>query len=84
MWLFMRLGPFFYNKRKARQDEMFILTFMLYCTSTSCKIQVAKVATKRKKWRLNENFSRQREKASRIGDRIGCNFKPCILSSQFY
>ena len=44
----MRLGPFFYNKRKARQDEMFILTFMLYCTSTSCKIQVAKVATKRK------------------------------------
>ena len=27
---FMRFGPFFYNKRKARQDKMFILTLMLY------------------------------------------------------
>ena len=45
---FMRFGLFFYSKRKARQDKMFILTLMLYCTSKSCKIQVAKVATKRK------------------------------------
>ena len=31
----------------AKQDNlMFILTLMLYCTSKSCKIQVAKVATK--------------------------------------
>ena len=29
------------------------------------------------KWQLNENFSRQREKGSRIGDRIGRNFEPC-------
>ena len=38
----MRFCPFVYNKRKARQDKMFILTLMLYCTSKSCKIQVAK------------------------------------------
>ena len=38
-----KFGPFVYNKRKARQDKMFILTLMLYCTSKSCKIQVAKV-----------------------------------------
>ena len=42
----MQFGPFFYNKRKAKQDKIFILTLMLYCTSKSCKIQVAKVATK--------------------------------------
>ena len=29
-------------------------------------------------WQLNENFSRQKEKASCIGDRIGRNFKPWI------
>ena len=45
---FMRFGPFFYDKRKARQDKMFILTLMLYCTSKSCEIHFAKVATKRK------------------------------------
>ena len=28
------------------------------------------------KWRLNNNFSRQGEKAGRIGDRIGRNFEP--------
>ena len=67
----MRFGLFFYSKRKARQDKMFILTLMLYCSSKSCKIQVAKVATKRK-------FSRQREKARRIGNRIGRNFEPCV------
>ena len=54
---------------------MFILTLMLYCTSKSCKIQVAKVATKRKFL-----ISRQREKASRIGNRIGRNFEPCVWS----
>ena len=48
---------------------------MLYCTSKSCKIQVA--TFRLPKWRLNENFSRQREKASHIGDHIGRNFKPC-------
>ena len=44
----MQFGTFFYNKRKARQDKMFISTLMLYSTSESCKIQVPKVATKRK------------------------------------
>ena len=44
----MRFGPFFYDKHKARQDKMFILTLMLYCTLKSCKIQVVKVATKQK------------------------------------
>ena len=39
---------------------MFILTLMLYCTSKSCKIQVAK------EWRLNDNFRRQGEKVSCI------------------
>ena len=63
----MRFGPFFYNKRKARQDKMFILNLMLYCTSKS--------------WRLNKNCSRQREKASRIGDHIGRNFKPCTTTT---
>ena len=29
------------------------------------------------KWRLNENFSLQKEKASRIGDHIGRNFEHC-------
>ena len=29
------------------------------------------------KWRLNNNFSRQGGKVSRIGDRIGRNFEPC-------
>ena len=28
------------------------------------------------KWRLNNNFSRQGGKVSRIGDRIGRNFEP--------
>ena len=32
----------------AKQDKMFILTLMLYCTSKSYKIQVAKLATKQK------------------------------------
>ena len=59
----MQFGTFFYNKRKARQDKMFILTLMLYCSSKSCKIQVAKVTTKRK-------LSRQREKARRIGNHL--------------
>ena len=49
MAFFMRFGPFFYNKCKARQGKMFILTLMLYCTSKSgMQIQVAKVATKQK------------------------------------
>ena len=26
----MRFGPFFYDKRKAGQDKMFILTLLLY------------------------------------------------------
>ena len=66
----MRFGPFFYDKRKAGQDKMFILiTLMHYCTSKSCEIQVIKVAIK---W----NFNCQREKASRIGDHIGRNFEP--------
>ena len=30
----------------AKQDEMFILILMLYCTSKSCEIQVTKVANK--------------------------------------
>ena len=38
----MRFGPFFYDRRKARQDKMFILTLLPYCTSKSRKIQVAK------------------------------------------
>ena len=42
----LRFGPFFYDEHKAGQDKVFILTLMLYCTSKSCKIQVAKVATK--------------------------------------
>ena len=46
MAFLLRFGPFFYDERKAGQDKMFILTLMLYCTSKSCKIQVAKVATK--------------------------------------
>ena len=45
---FIRFGPFFYDKCKARQDKMFILTLLPYCTSKSCKIQVAKVASKGK------------------------------------
>ena len=32
----------------AKQDKMFILTLMHYCTSKSHKIQVAKLATKQK------------------------------------
>ena len=32
----------------AKHDNMFILTLMLYCTSKSYKIQVAKLATKQK------------------------------------
>ena len=43
----MQFAPFFYDERKARQDKMFVLTLMLYCTSKSCKIQVAKVLTER-------------------------------------
>ena len=46
MAFLLRFGPFFCDERKAGQDKMFILTLMLYCTSKSCKIQVAKVATK--------------------------------------
>ena len=65
---FKQFGPFFYGKRKARQDKMFILTLTLYCTSKSCKIQVAKVATKRK--------------ASRIGDHVGRNFEPCYYKTK--
>ena len=38
----MQFGPF-YDKCKARQDKMFILTLLPYCTSKSLKIQVAKV-----------------------------------------
>ena len=34
------------TQSKPRYSKMFILTLMLYCTSKSCKIQVAKVATK--------------------------------------
>ena len=45
MAFLLRFGPFC-DKRKAGQDKMFILTLMRYCTSKSCKIQVAKVATK--------------------------------------
>ena len=30
-------------------------------------------------WRLNNSFSRQQEKFSRIGDRIGRNFEPCSI-----
>ena len=30
-------------------------------------------------WRLINSFSRQREKFSRIGDRIGRNFEPCLV-----
>ena len=61
MAFLLRFGPFYCDERKARQDKMFILTLMLYCTSKSCKIQVTKVAT-------NNNFSRQGGKVSRIGD----------------
>ena len=46
MAFLLRFGPFFYDKRKAGQDKMLILTLMLYCASKSCKIQVANVATK--------------------------------------
>ena len=42
----LRFCPFFYDQRNAGQDKMFILTLMLYFTSKSCKIQVAKVVTK--------------------------------------
>ena len=43
--VWMECGPIFYDKRKAGQDKMFILTLMPYCTSKSCKILVAKLAT---------------------------------------
>ena len=69
MAFLLRFGPFFYNEHKVGQDKMFILTLMLYCTSKSCKIQVAT-------WRLNNNFSHQGGKVSRIGDGIGRNFEP--------
>ena len=46
MAFLLRFGPFFYDERKAGQDKMFTLTLMFYCASKSCKIQVAKVATK--------------------------------------
>ena len=68
----MQFGPFFYDKRKARQDKMFILTLMPYCTVLQNHAKF-----RSPKWRLNENFSRQREKASNIGDRICRNFEPC-------
>ena len=70
---------------KARQDKMFILTLMLYRTSKSCKIQVAKSGAYKQ-----QHFSRQREKASCIGNRIGRNFEPwksmyekCLSSQNF-
>ena len=65
-----RFGPFFYDKRKAKQDKMFILTLMLIVLQNHAKFRLPK-------WRLNENFSRQREKASCISDQIGRNFQPC-------
>ena len=52
-----------------KQDKMFILTLILSCTSKSRKFRSPK-------WRLNDNFSRQREKACRIGNHIGRNFEP--------
>ena len=76
MAFFMRFGPFFYNKCKATQDKMFILTLMLYlfiALQSHAKFRLPK-------WRLNEHFSRQRGKAGRIGDRIGRNFEPCRYS----
>ena len=36
------------STRNAKQDKMFILTLMLYSTSKSYQIQVAKLATKQK------------------------------------
>jgi len=42
----MQFGSFFYNEREARQDKIFLLSLMLYFTSRSYKIQVAKMATK--------------------------------------
>ena len=47
MAFLMQFGSFFYNERKARQDKIFVLSLMLYFTSRSYKIQVAKMATKR-------------------------------------
>ena len=49
MWLFLcDLAHSFMSNVKQDKIQMFILTLMLYCISKSCKIQVAKVATKRK------------------------------------
>ena len=45
----MQFGPFFYNKCKARQDKMFILTLVLYFASKSCKFRSPK-------WQLNNNW----------------------------
>ena len=36
-----------YFTMNAKQDKMFVLTVMLYCTTKSYKTQVAKLATKR-------------------------------------
>jgi len=43
----LQFGPFFYDECKAKQAMMIILTLILYCTSKSCKLEVAKAATKR-------------------------------------
>ena len=75
MAFFMRFGPFFYDECKAGQDKMFILTLMLYCTSKNSFI-LNHAKFRLLNWRLNNNFSRQGEKVSRIGDRIGRNFEP--------
>ena len=69
MAFFMRFGLFIYDKRKARQDKMFILNLCFIVLQNHAKFRSPK-------WRLNKHFSRQREKASRICDGIGRNFEP--------
>ena len=69
----MQFGTFFYVKRKARRDKMFILALIVLQNHAKFRSP---------KWRLNENFSRKIEKASRIGDPIGCNFEPCKVTER--
>ena len=74
MAFLLRFGPFFYDKRKAGQDKMYILTLTLYCTNF-----LNHEKFRSPKWQLNNNFSRQGGKVSPIGDCIGRNFKPCLM-----
>ena len=68
----LRFGPFFYDERKAGQDEM-----RWWDVLNHAKFRLPK-------WWLNNNFSRQGGKVSCIGDHICRNCEPCIIMDNLF